>query len=249
MILVSSGSVSVGRQKLRQSQILNSSPLEMQISGPGDVCSECHDSQQPGWPVLNCCTSTDVIQVAFLRQYCLHVNSLQVAPVVCMWPVYLEMVLAPDLGTGLSTSMHAWRYAKCCHPSTIDHQPSPIDFGASLSTASALPQYATRCHHSTINHQPVPAFLPSTVLPAYKLPQHYLHLPIGKISLIYWQRLFSLLQVGQQRQQGRAGSWPCMIPCLASWTARLHRFWSPATTLPMPTSARTCLPPQRTCSP
>lgn len=39
MILVSSGSVSVGRQKLRQSQILNSSPLEMQISGPGDVCS------------------------------------------------------------------------------------------------------------------------------------------------------------------------------------------------------------------
>lgn len=40
MILVSSGSVSVGRQKLRQSQILNSSPLEMQISGPGDVCSE-----------------------------------------------------------------------------------------------------------------------------------------------------------------------------------------------------------------
>ena len=43
MILVSSGSVSVGRQKLRQSQILNSSPLEMQISGPGDVCSECHD--------------------------------------------------------------------------------------------------------------------------------------------------------------------------------------------------------------
>lgn len=42
MILVSSGSVSVGRQKLRQSQILNSSPLEMQISGPGTVCSECH---------------------------------------------------------------------------------------------------------------------------------------------------------------------------------------------------------------
>ncbi|KAL0046411.1 hypothetical protein WJX82_000130 [Trebouxia sp. C0006] len=39
MILVSSGAVSVGRQKLRQSQILNSSPLEMQISGPATVCS------------------------------------------------------------------------------------------------------------------------------------------------------------------------------------------------------------------
>ena len=40
MILVSSGAVSVGRQKLRQSQILNSSPLEMQIAGPATVCSE-----------------------------------------------------------------------------------------------------------------------------------------------------------------------------------------------------------------
>ncbi len=40
MILVSSGAVSVGRQKLRQSQILNSSPLEMQISGPATVCSK-----------------------------------------------------------------------------------------------------------------------------------------------------------------------------------------------------------------
>ena len=40
MILVSSGAVSVGRQKLRQSQILNSSPLEMQISGPANVCSK-----------------------------------------------------------------------------------------------------------------------------------------------------------------------------------------------------------------
>ena len=48
MILVSSGAVSVGRQKLRQSQILNSSPLEMQISGPATVCSKAaylfHDS-------------------------------------------------------------------------------------------------------------------------------------------------------------------------------------------------------------
>ena len=40
MILVTSGAVSVGRQKLRQQQILNSSPLEMQISGPSTVCSE-----------------------------------------------------------------------------------------------------------------------------------------------------------------------------------------------------------------
>ena len=40
MILVSSGSVSVGRQKLKQSQILNSSPLEMQINGPASVCSK-----------------------------------------------------------------------------------------------------------------------------------------------------------------------------------------------------------------
>eukprot|EP00891_Asterochloris_glomerata_P004457 jgi/Astpho2/4457/Aster-00067 len=39
MILVTSGAVSVGRQKLRQQQILNSSPLEMQISGPSTVCS------------------------------------------------------------------------------------------------------------------------------------------------------------------------------------------------------------------
>lgn len=40
MILVSSGSVSVGKQKLRQSQILNSSPLEMQMAGSKTVCSK-----------------------------------------------------------------------------------------------------------------------------------------------------------------------------------------------------------------
>lgn len=43
LILVSSGAVSVGRQKLRQSQILNSSPLEMQMAGTSTVCSKlCH---------------------------------------------------------------------------------------------------------------------------------------------------------------------------------------------------------------
>ncbi|KAK9823707.1 hypothetical protein WJX72_004820 [[Myrmecia] bisecta] len=39
MILVTSGAVSVGRQRLRQQQILNSSPLEMQIAGPAAVSS------------------------------------------------------------------------------------------------------------------------------------------------------------------------------------------------------------------
>lgn len=40
VILVTSGGVSVGRQKLRQQQVLNSSPLEMQIQGPATVSSE-----------------------------------------------------------------------------------------------------------------------------------------------------------------------------------------------------------------
>ena len=40
VILVTSGGVSVGRQKLRQQQVLNSSPLEMQIQGPSSVSSE-----------------------------------------------------------------------------------------------------------------------------------------------------------------------------------------------------------------
>ena len=39
VILVTSGGVSVGRQKLRQQQVLNSSPLEMQIQGPSSVSS------------------------------------------------------------------------------------------------------------------------------------------------------------------------------------------------------------------
>lgn len=38
-ILITSGSVSVGRQKLRQQQVLNSSPLTMQIQGQTDVSS------------------------------------------------------------------------------------------------------------------------------------------------------------------------------------------------------------------
>ncbi|KAK9823878.1 hypothetical protein WJX72_006131 [[Myrmecia] bisecta] len=38
-ILVTSGGVSVGRQRLRQQQVLNSSPLEMQIQGPSAVSS------------------------------------------------------------------------------------------------------------------------------------------------------------------------------------------------------------------
>lgn len=51
MILVSSGSVSVGKQRLRQSQVLNSSPLEMQMAGTSTVDSECaciHISCQAG---------------------------------------------------------------------------------------------------------------------------------------------------------------------------------------------------------
>ncbi|KAL3155983.1 Delta-1-pyrroline-5-carboxylate synthase [Trebouxia sp. C0010 RCD-2024] len=39
IILVTSGGVSVGRQKLRQQKVLNSSPLEMQFSGGGTVPS------------------------------------------------------------------------------------------------------------------------------------------------------------------------------------------------------------------
>ena len=39
-ILITSGSVSVGRSKLRQQQVLNSSPLTMQIQGQTDVSSE-----------------------------------------------------------------------------------------------------------------------------------------------------------------------------------------------------------------
>ena len=38
-ILITSGSVSVGRSKLRQQQVLNSSPLTMQIQGHTDVSS------------------------------------------------------------------------------------------------------------------------------------------------------------------------------------------------------------------
>ena len=40
VILVTSGSVSVGRQKLRHQQILNSSPLEMTMEGRSSGCSE-----------------------------------------------------------------------------------------------------------------------------------------------------------------------------------------------------------------
>ena len=39
-ILITSGSVSVGRSKLRQQQVLNSSPLTMQIQGQTDVSSK-----------------------------------------------------------------------------------------------------------------------------------------------------------------------------------------------------------------
>ena len=40
IILVTSGAVSVGRQKLRQQQVLNSTPLEMHLEGPSTVSSE-----------------------------------------------------------------------------------------------------------------------------------------------------------------------------------------------------------------
>lgn len=52
MILVTSGAVSVGRQKLRQQQILNSSPLEMQITGPSAVSSESIAHLQVNPPVF-----------------------------------------------------------------------------------------------------------------------------------------------------------------------------------------------------
>lgn len=38
-ILVTSGGVCVGRQRLRHQQVLNSSPLELQIAGPASVTS------------------------------------------------------------------------------------------------------------------------------------------------------------------------------------------------------------------
>lgn len=40
-ILVTSGGVCVGRQRLRHQQVLNSSPLELQIAGPALVTSAC----------------------------------------------------------------------------------------------------------------------------------------------------------------------------------------------------------------
>lgn len=40
VILVTSGGVGIGRQKLRQQKVLNSSPLEMQIQAPAAVSSE-----------------------------------------------------------------------------------------------------------------------------------------------------------------------------------------------------------------
>lgn len=39
IVLVTSGAVSVGRQKLRQQQVLNSTPLEMHLEGPAVVSS------------------------------------------------------------------------------------------------------------------------------------------------------------------------------------------------------------------
>lgn len=40
VILVTSGSVSVGRQKLKQQKVLNSTPLEMHLQGSEPVSSE-----------------------------------------------------------------------------------------------------------------------------------------------------------------------------------------------------------------
>ena len=40
IILVTSGSVSVGRQKLKQQRVLNSTPLEMHLQGSAPVSSE-----------------------------------------------------------------------------------------------------------------------------------------------------------------------------------------------------------------
>ena len=47
IILVTSGAVSVGRQKLRQQQVLNSTPLEMHLEGPSSVSSEHLPSPPP----------------------------------------------------------------------------------------------------------------------------------------------------------------------------------------------------------
>ena len=40
IILVTSGSVSVGRQKLKQQKVLNSTPLEMHLQGSAPVSSK-----------------------------------------------------------------------------------------------------------------------------------------------------------------------------------------------------------------
>lgn len=44
IILVTSGSVSVGRQKLKQQRVLNSTPLEMHLQGSLPVSSESADA-------------------------------------------------------------------------------------------------------------------------------------------------------------------------------------------------------------
>lgn len=52
VILVTSGSVSVGRQKLRHQQILNSSPLEMTMEGRSSGCSESILARWPALPFI-----------------------------------------------------------------------------------------------------------------------------------------------------------------------------------------------------
>ena len=116
MILVSSGSVSVGKQKLRQSQILNSSPLEMQMAGTSTVCSKC------AW-ILTCLYTYSVVSVGVQKQSAIVNGSplemqLGATSTVCVKPLHGDLQL-PEPTAGSLCSMQCTQYANFIHSENV----------------------------------------------------------------------------------------------------------------------------------